>query len=93
MLGLRLSTDRPQAELLHCPNTLRSFYHAVFTLLSRLKHRRHHIEMQSLCFANGALATEPYRVLYATFRKVVTGTCMVYATRHLVPVSQLVIPY
>jgi hypothetical protein len=43
-------------ELLPCPNT-NSDCCVVSTLLCRLKHRRHHIEMQSLCLANGAIAT------------------------------------
>jgi len=37
--------------------TLKDLCHVVSTLLCCLKHRRHHIVMQSLCFAIGAIAT------------------------------------
>ena len=41
-----------------CPvRTLKAICCVVSTLLCCLKHRRHHIEMQSLCFAKGAIAT------------------------------------
>ena len=56
MLRPRFSTVAPKLELLPCPNT-KGLCRVVFTLLCCLKHRRHRIEMQSLCFANGAIAT------------------------------------
>jgi len=56
MLRPRFSTVAPKLELLPCPNT-KGLCRVVSTLLCRLKHRRHHIEMQSLCFAKGAIAT------------------------------------
>ena len=63
LLGPRFSTVAPKLELLPCPNTVWQMADEVSTLLCRLRG----------CLANGAIATGPYRVPYATFRKVVTG--------------------
>jgi hypothetical protein len=84
VLGPRFSTVAPKRSC-YPVRTLIAVCCVVSTLLCCLKHRRHHIVMQSLCFANGAIATEQLSSLHATFRKVVTGTGASGGTRTPTP--------
>jgi hypothetical protein len=71
-------------ELLPCPNT-NSDCCVVSTLLCRLKHRRHRIVMQSLCLANGAIATGTLSFTIRHFQE--SGNRILYSSTLMLDVN------